>query len=93
MRNGYDNGANYYQVKQFERRRSDSSRLARLDLAELARLCWIEKWSRKDLARRFGKTETAIEQHFHKLKLKDFNVEGLDPVTKEAVRSEARKRS
>jgi hypothetical protein len=53
-------------------------RAPKFDLAELARLRWLENWSRKALAERFGKTEPAIQQHFHKLKVKDFRVDGLN---------------
>ncbi len=49
----------------------------KFDLAELARLRWIEKWPRKQLARHFGKTEVAIQNHFSALKNKDFRVQGL----------------
>lgn len=64
-------------------------RAPRFDLAELAKLRWIENWSRKDLARHFGKTETAIQQYFHKLKLKKFRVQGLDRKTSQAIRRKA----
>lgn len=60
-------------------------RAPRFDLAELAKLRWLEKWSRKDLTRRFGKTETAIQQHLHKLKLKRFEVPGLEPEARDRI--------
>ena len=60
-------------------------RAPKFDLAELAKLRWIEKLSRKELAKRFGKTEAAIQQHFHKLKLKDFRVPGLDLETRQMI--------
>lgn len=60
-------------------------RVTRFDLAELAKLRWIENWSRKDLARHFGKTETAIQQHFHKLKIRDFKVPGLDQKVRDRI--------
>ena len=46
-------------------------REARIDLAELARLRWIEGLSRKELAMRFGKTEVAIQNYFQLLRRKN----------------------
>ena len=44
----------------------------RLDLAELAKLRWIEGLSRKDHANRFGRTESAIQNYFQLLRRFDF---------------------
>lgn len=49
----------------------------RVDLAELAKLRWIEGLSRKDLAERYGRTECAIQNYFQDLKRKSFRVDGL----------------
>ncbi len=49
----------------------------KVDLAELAKLRWIEKWTRSDLAKRYGRTETAIQNLFQEIKKKDFKVPGL----------------
>jgi hypothetical protein len=49
----------------------------KLDLAELARLRWIESLSRKELAERFGKTEVAMQNYFQALRRMDFQVPGL----------------
>ena len=49
----------------------------RLDLAELAKLRWIEGLSRKVLAERYGRTEEAIQNCFQALKRKSFEVPGL----------------
>ncbi len=51
----------------------------RFNLAELAKLRWIEGWSRKDLANMYGKTECAIQNRFQYLKRKGFRVYGLTP--------------
>jgi len=44
---------------------------------ELAKLRWIERWSRKQLAKHFGKTEMAIQNQFQKIKGHVFNLPGL----------------
>jgi hypothetical protein len=41
---------------------------SRVDLSELARLRWIEGWSRKQLAEYYGRTEMAIQNYFQKFK-------------------------
>jgi DNA-binding transcriptional regulator LsrR (DeoR family) len=42
-----------------------------VNLAELAKLRWIEGWSRKKLAEHYGRTEDAIQNYFQKIKKKD----------------------
>ncbi|MBX3019143.1 MAG: hypothetical protein KF767_14755 [Bdellovibrionaceae bacterium] len=49
----------------------------RLDLAELARLRWVEGYSRKQLAEKYGKTTVAIQNYFQDLKRREFCVSGL----------------
>lgn len=51
----------------------------RVDLAELARLRWIEGWSQKELAAHFGKTECAIQNYFQEIRRK-----GLKPLSVES---------
>ena len=46
----------------------------RFDLAELARLRWIEGLTYKELASRFGKTPNAIECHCREVRKRSFNV-------------------
>ena len=49
----------------------------RIDLGELAKLRWIEGFSRNELAERYGRTEMAIQNYFQALKRKGFRVPGL----------------
>lgn len=51
----------------------------RVNLAELAKLRWIESWSREALAKRYGKSVDAIQCYFQHLKRKDFLNVGLTP--------------
>jgi hypothetical protein len=39
----------------------------RVNLAELAKLRWADGWSSKKLAKRFGRTECAIQNYFRKI--------------------------
>jgi hypothetical protein len=43
---------------------------SRVDLSELARLRWIEEWTRKELSEHYGRTEDAIQNYFQKIKKK-----------------------
>ena len=52
-------------------------RKPRLDLAELAKLRWIEGYSRKQLAEKYGKTTVAIQNYFQELRRLKFRVPGL----------------
>lgn len=49
----------------------------RINLAELAKLRWIEGWSRKALAERYGKSQDAIQNYFQLLKKMSFHGVGL----------------
>jgi hypothetical protein len=49
----------------------------RTHLTELAKLRWIEGWSRKRLAKHFGRTEMAIQNLFQKIKRQEFKLSGL----------------
>ena len=42
----------------------------RVDLRELAKLRYVHKWSRKQLASHYGRTEDAIQNYFQKIKKK-----------------------
>lgn len=46
---------------------------SRVNLAELAKLRFIDGWSRKQLAEYYGRTEMAIQNYFQNLKKKDFS--------------------
>lgn len=61
-------------------------RAPKIDLAELAKLRWIEKWSRKDLAERFQRTEVGIQYYFQKFKRDDFRIPGLSSVDRKRIR-------
>ena len=47
-------------------------RESRVNLAELAKLRWIDGWSRKELAKRYGRTEEAVQNYFQIIKKKGF---------------------
>ncbi len=49
----------------------------KLNLAELARLRWIEGWSRRRLAEHYKKSQNAIQFHLQKLKQARFSGVGL----------------
>lgn len=49
----------------------------RVNLAELAKLRWIDGWSRESLAKRYGKSPNAIQCYFQLLKREDFRGLGL----------------
>ncbi|MDO9182195.1 MAG: hypothetical protein Q7U04_07290 [Bacteriovorax sp.] len=48
----------------------------RVNLAELAKLRYIDGWSRKQLAEHYGRTEMAIQNYFQNIKKKGFNLSG-----------------
>jgi len=48
-----------------------------VNLAELARLRWIEEWNRPQLADRYQKTLYAISKYCKTIKQKRFDLEGL----------------
>jgi hypothetical protein len=55
------------------------------DLAELAKRRWIEGLSRKELARVYGRTECAIQNHFQELKRRGLRVPGLTDDEREKI--------
>lgn len=57
----------------------------RVDLAELAKLRWIEGWSRKDLAKKCGRTESAVQNYFQILRRLDFRVAGLSKTERKSI--------
>ncbi len=57
----------------------------RVDLAELAKLRWIEGLSRKELAGRFGRTEIAVQNYIQELRRRRFQVTGLVAQDRERI--------
>jgi hypothetical protein len=57
----------------------------RLDLAALARLRWVEGYSRQQLAVKYGKTTVAIQNYFQELRRLDFRVSGLSKQEREKI--------
>ncbi|MCO5114321.1 MAG: hypothetical protein M9899_09100 [Bdellovibrionaceae bacterium] len=57
----------------------------RVDLAELAKLRWIEGYSRKQLAEKYGKTTVAIQNYFQELRRLRFCVSGLSEIEREEI--------
>ena len=49
----------------------------RLNLAELAKLRWIEELSTQELAKHFGKTLYAVENYYQAARRVKFEIEGL----------------
>ena len=43
----------------------------RVDLAELAKLRWVEGLSAKELAKRLGRTEVAVQNYFQEIRRKN----------------------
>ncbi|MBN8542428.1 MAG: hypothetical protein J0L82_18705 [Deltaproteobacteria bacterium] len=58
----------------------------KIDLAEPARLRWIEKWTREDLAKRFQRTEVGIQYYFQKFRRADFRITGLSKADRNRIR-------
>ncbi len=58
----------------------------RVDLAELAKLRYLEGWSRQRLASHYGRTLHAITNYCQTIRRKDFNLPGLTVEDKEKIR-------
>ena len=58
----------------------------RVDLAELAKLRYLEGWSRQRLASHYGRTLHAITNYCQSIRRKDFNLPGLTVEDKEKIR-------
>jgi hypothetical protein len=50
---------------------------SRVDLAELAKLRYIEGWSRKQLATHYNRSLWAISNYFQNIRKKNFKIPGL----------------
>lgn len=61
-------------------------RESRVNLAELAKLRYLEGWDRKKLAQHYGRTLNSITIYCQNIRRKDFNLEGLTAEEKEQIR-------
>ncbi len=68
-------------------------RESKVNLAELAKLRWINGWSRQQIAVHYGKTFYAIAKYCVTAKKKDFDFEGLTSAEKEFLRQKFSVRS
>ena len=59
---------------------------SRVNLAELAKLRFIEGWSRKQLADHYQRTLYAITNYCQNIMKKDFDLEGLTHEEREKIR-------
>jgi transcriptional antiterminator len=57
----------------------------RFDLAELAKLRWIEGLSRKQLAKKYGRSEVAVQNYFQTIRRKNFRVRGLSEAERRKI--------
>ena len=60
-------------------------RVLRLNLAELAKLRWIDRLSTEELAKHFGKTLYAIENYYEAVRRANFKIEGLSAKDREQI--------
>lgn len=61
-------------------------RESRVNLAELAKLRYLEGWDRKKLAQHYRRTLYAITNYCQAMRKKNFNLEGLTAAEKEKIR-------
>jgi hypothetical protein len=59
---------------------------SRVNLAELAKLRYLQGWSRQRLASHYGRTLYAITNYCQDIKKKGFNLEGPTAEEKEGIR-------
>jgi hypothetical protein len=57
-----------------------------VNLAELAKLRYLQGWSRQRLASHYGRTLYAITNDCQNIRRKNFNLEGLTEAEKEKIR-------
>jgi len=60
---------------------------SRVDLAELAKLRYIEGWSRKQLATHYNRSLWAISNYFQNIRKKNFNLPNLKPDEKLKIKN------
>ena len=65
----------------------------RVDLGELAKLRYIEGWSRERLAKHYQKSRNAITNYCQNIRKKNFMLPGLSAQESEAMRNSYRFRS
>jgi hypothetical protein len=58
----------------------------RVNLAELAKLRYLEGWSRERLARHYGRTLNAITNYCQNIRRKGFEIEGLTKEEKDLIK-------
>jgi hypothetical protein len=61
-------------------------RESRVNLAELAKLRYLEGWDRKKLANHYKRTLYAITNYCQIIRKKNFNLDGLTQAEKEKIR-------
>jgi hypothetical protein len=61
-------------------------RESRMNLAELAKLRYLEGWDRKKLAQHYQRTLCSITNYCQSMKRKNFDLEGLTKAEKEKIR-------
>ena len=59
---------------------------SRVNLAELAKLRYLEGWSRQKLASHYGRTLNAITNYCQNIRRKDFKLEGLTAEEREQIK-------
>jgi len=57
-----------------------------VNLAELAKLRYLDGWSRQKLAQHYGRTPNAITNYCQNIRKKDFNFMELTETEKEQIR-------
>jgi hypothetical protein len=57
-----------------------------VNLAELAKLRWLDGWSRQQLADHYQRTLYAITNYCQNIRKKDFDLEGLTKKEQEKIR-------
>ncbi len=58
----------------------------RVDLAELAKLRYLEGWSRQRLASHYGRTLNAITNYCQTIRRRDFRIPGLTEAERKKIR-------
>ncbi len=61
-------------------------RESRVNLAELAKLRWIDGWSCRQLSDHYQRPLFAIKNYCQNIRKKDFNLEGLTKAEREKIR-------
>jgi len=59
---------------------------SRVDLAELAKLRWIEGWNHQKLSLHYNRTLNAINNYCQNIRRKNFNLPGLTTEEREKIK-------